>query len=186
MNLTKNLHQRTAAITHIIFDVDGVMTDGRLFFTQQGEAHKSFHVRDGLGIQLLQRASIGIAVISGRDSSIVTNRLNALGIHEIYQGVTAKEKAYATFKQQHRLQDHHIAYMGDDLIDLPILCQVGLAICVADAHEQVKQQAHWCTRNMGGQGAVREACEWLLQMQGKLQPLIQHYLSNTQKKPAPH
>ncbi len=176
MNLTKDLQQRTAAITHFIFDVDGVMTDGHLFLTEQGEACKGFHVRDGLGLQLLQRAGIRIAVISGRDSPIVTSRLHTLGIHEIYQGISHKGDAYATFKQRHQLQDHQIAYMGDDLIDLPVLCQTGLAIGVADAHEQVRQHAHWCTRNPGGQGAVREACEWLLQAQNKLQPLIQHYL----------
>ncbi len=176
MNQTKNLRQRAATITHFIFDVDGVMTDGRLLFTEQGEACKDFHVRDGLGLQLLQRADIRIAVISGRNSPIVTNRLHTLGIHEIYQGIANKGDAYAAFKQQHQLPDHQIAYMGDDLIDLPILCQAGLAIAVADAHEQVRQHAHWCTRKPGGQGAVREACEWLLQAQNKLQPLIQHYL----------
>jgi 3-deoxy-D-manno-octulosonate 8-phosphate phosphatase (KDO 8-P phosphatase) len=177
MHLTEDLHQRAATISHFIFDVDGVMTDGRLFFTEQGEACKGFHVRDGLGLQLLQRAGIKIAVISGRDSPIVTKRLHALGIHEIYQGATDKGDIYTTFKQQHHLQDHQIAYMGDDLIDLPILCQAGLAIGVADSHEQVKQHIHWCTNNLGGQGAVREACEWLLQAQGKLKPLIQDYLT---------
>lgn len=176
MRLPHKLQQQATMITHFVFDVDGVMTEGRLFFTEQGEACKDFHVRDGLGLQLLQRAGIRIAVISGRDSPIVTNRLHTLGIHEIYQGVPDKGRVYAEFKQQHRLQDRQIAYMGDDLIDLPVLCQAGLAICVADAHEQVRQHAHWCTRNPGGQGAVREACEWLLQAQNKLQPLIQQYL----------
>ncbi len=177
MHLTKNLQQRAATISHFIFDVDGVMTDGRLFLTEQGEACKGFHVRDGLGLQLLQRAGIKIAVISGRDSPIVTKRLHTLGIHDIYQGSTNKGVTYTAFKQQHQLQDYQIAYMGDDLIDLPILCQAGLAIGVADSHEQVKQHIHWCTSNPGGQGAVREACEWLLRAQGKLQPLIQHYLT---------
>ncbi|MEL6711306.1 MAG: HAD hydrolase family protein [Pseudomonadota bacterium] len=176
MNLTTSLHQKAVTITHFIFDIDGVMTDGRLFFNEQGEVVKSFHVRDGLGLQLLQRVGIRVAVISGRKSPIVTNRLNALGIHEIYQGVADKGDAYNNFKQQHQLQNQHIAYMGDDLIDLPVLCQAGLAISVADAHEQVRRQAHWCTSNPGGQGAVREACEWLLQIQGKLQPLIESYM----------
>ena len=155
------------AITHIIFDVDGVMTDGKLHLNAQGEeTYKTFHVRDGFGLRLLQQANIHIAVISGRQSDIVTQRLHDLGITEIYQGVTDKSQTYAAYKQHHNLQDQQIAYLGDDLIDLPVMRQVGLAIAVADAHPRVKQCAHWYTEQHGGCGAVREVCEWLLAAQG--------------------
>lgn len=172
---TETLKNRASNIKLIIFDVDGVMTDGKLYMQAQSEAYKVFHVRDGLGLRMLQKTGMKIAIISGRRSDIVTQRMQGLGITDIYQGIEDKDTAYTALKQQYRLEDAQIAYMGDDLIDLPVMRQVGLAIAVADAHALVKQQAHWMSQHQGGCGAVREACEWLMEAQGCLQQVLHDY-----------
>ena len=169
------LKNQVANIKQFIFDVDGVMTDGKLYMQAHEEAYKVFHVRDGLGLRMLQKTGIKIAVISGRKSNIVTERMHGLGITDVYQGIDDKQTAYCALKQRYNLEDAQIAYMGDDLIDLSVMRQVGLAIAVADAHVLVKQQAHWVTGLNGGCGAVREACEWLMEAQGSLQSVLQHY-----------
>jgi len=146
----------------LALDVDGVLTDGRLYYDATGEVLKVFHVRDGFGIKALQQAGIRVAVISGRASPALTRRCEELGIVEHAQGVTDKDLALSALCAQLQVPLKACAYVGDDLPDVPALRQVGFAVAVADAHPEVRRVAHRCTRLPGGAGAVREVCEWLL------------------------
>ncbi|HEX4375550.1 MAG TPA: HAD-IIIA family hydrolase [Steroidobacteraceae bacterium] len=152
-----------AQIRLLILDVDGVLTDGRLHYGPKGETHKSFHVRDGAGIKAVLSAGLDVAVISGRSSAAVTRRCRELGIRHVHQGVDDKGAMLQRLLKQLRLQANQCACVGDDTPDLPVMRQVGLAVAVADAHEQVLASAHRRTRKPGGAGAVREVCDWLLQ-----------------------
>lgn len=157
---------KAAAATQIrllILDVDGVLTDGRLHYGPKGETHKSFHVRDGAGIKAVLSAGLDVAVISGRSSAAVTRRCRELGIRHVHQGIDDKGAMLHRLLKQLRLQANQCACVGDDTPDLPVMRQVGLAVAVADAHEQVLASAHRRTRRPGGAGAVREVCDWLLQ-----------------------
>lgn len=146
----------------LILDVDGVLTDGRIWITPDGQEAKFFHTHDGLGIKLLQKAGINVAVISGRSSPVVNLRMKELGIDHIYQGQTSKITAFEELINHFNLTAEAIAYMGDDIIDLPVMKQVGLSIAVANAVSDVKSQADWLTQKTGGQGAVREVCDLIL------------------------
>lgn len=168
--------QRAAQIRLAIFDVDGVLTDGSLYFGDDGLEYKAFNVRDGLGMGMLQETGVHMAVISGRRSEVVRIRMDGLGVTHVYQGLRDKLPAYEELKQTLRLADQAIAYVGDDLIDLPIMRRAGLAIAVQDAHPLVRQQAHWCTQAPGGRGAAREVCELIMDSQGTLGPIISRYL----------
>ena len=150
----------------LICDVDGVMTDGRLFFDDKGIEYKAFHSRDGLGIKMLQRSGIPLAIITARVSDVVKHRMKNLNIDLVFQGQQNKLHAFDTLCRQLQLEPAETAYMGDDLVDLPVMRQVGLSIAVADAHELVIQQADWITPHKGGEGAVRDACELLMKTQG--------------------
>ncbi|MCU7835229.1 MAG: 3-deoxy-manno-octulosonate-8-phosphatase KdsC [gamma proteobacterium symbiont of Taylorina sp.] len=156
----------------LICDVDGVMTDGRLFFDDKGIEYKAFHSRDGLGIKMLQRSGIPLAIITARSSDAVRHRMINLNIDLVFQGQQNKIHAFEDLCQQLQLKPFEIAYMGDDLVDLPVMNKVGLSIAVADAHDLVKKQAGWITHNKGGQGAVRDACELLMEAQGTLEEQI--------------
>jgi 3-deoxy-D-manno-octulosonate 8-phosphate phosphatase (KDO 8-P phosphatase) len=160
----------------LILDVDGVLTDGKLFFDAQGTEYKSFHARDGHGIKLLQQSGIMVAVISGRKSASVTLRMQNLGIELIYQGYENKLIAFNEILQRLALSPEQIAHVGDDVLDLPIMIKVGLAIAVQDAHFMVKKHAHWCTHQQGGYGAVREVCDLIMQAQGTFDAAVSHYL----------
>ncbi len=160
----------------IIFDIDGVLTNGTLFFDNQGEEYKAFNSKDGHGIRMLQECGLLAAVITGRKSSLVEHRMRDLGVEIIYQGYRDKRPAFAQLLQQTGLKAEQIAYIGDDVVDLPVMVQVGMAIAVADAHEFVLQHADYVTRQGGGQGAAREAIETILQAQGLLQDKLQSYL----------
>lgn len=162
------LIKKISNIKLVIFDVDGVLTDGRLYFGANGEELKVFYVHDGLGIKLLQKNSITAAIISSRQSEIVTKRLQDLGIKYIYQGEENKQKPFQELLDQLNLQREQVAYVGDDLPDLALIQQVGFGICVANAHPLLKKYALWQTEAKGGEGAVREVCELILQAQGKL------------------
>ena len=151
-----------SSIRLLVLDVDGVMTDGRLFFGEQGEELKTFHVRDGHGIKALQAAGITIAVISGRRSRAVERRCEELGIDHLHQGVADKGAVFARLIGALQLPAQACACLGDDEPDVPLLSQVGLAVAVADAHPRALAAAHRRTRAGGGQGAVREVCDWLL------------------------
>jgi 3-deoxy-D-manno-octulosonate 8-phosphate phosphatase (KDO 8-P phosphatase) len=170
--------QRAAQIRLVIFDVDGVLTDGSLYFGDDGLEYKAFNVRDGLGMGMLQETGVQLAVISGRRSEVVRIRMDGLGVTHVYQGVRDKLPAYEDLKQTLGLADAAIAYVGDDLIDLSIMRRVGLAITVADAHPLVRRHAHWCTQAPGGRGAAREVCELIMESQETLEPMISRYLCN--------
>jgi 3-deoxy-D-manno-octulosonate 8-phosphate phosphatase (KDO 8-P phosphatase) len=146
----------------LVLDVDGVLTDGRLYYGPRGEALKVFHVHDGLGLVALRRAGVQVAVISGRRSPMVSARCRELGVRHVRQGVTDKLVALARLCALLRLQPAACACVGDDLPDVPLMRRVGLAFAVADAHREVRRVADVVTRRRGGSGAVREVCDHLL------------------------
>lgn len=169
---------RAKAIALVVFDVDGVLTDGSLYLGDDGQEYKAFNARDGHGMTMLREAGIDMAVITGRRSEVVRIRMESLGIEHIYQGQRDKRPAYEALRRASGLVDAQIAYVGDDVVDLPVMRQVGLAIAVADAHPLVKANCHWQTQQAGGQGAAREVCEGLLDAQGKLDGLFARYLGD--------
>lgn len=153
----------------LICDVDGVFSDGLIYMGNQGEELKTFHTRDGYGVKSLMNAGIQIAIITGRQSQIVENRMKALGISLIYQGQDDKVAAYHDICQQLNIAPEHTAYIGDDLIDWPVMAQVALKVCVADGHPLLAQRANYVTTIAGGRGAVREVCDLILQARGELE-----------------
>lgn len=173
--------QKAANIKCAIFDVDGVLTDGRLYFSDAGETLKVMHVHDGLGLKLLQKSGVEVAIISSRRSTIVANRLKELGINHVYQGQENKQLPFQELLQKLQISPEQVAYVGDDLPDLPILQQVGLGICVANAHPFVKQFASWQTEATGGNGAVREICELIMEAQGTLRKAYEPYILSSAK-----
>jgi len=160
----------------LILDVDGVLTDGKLFFDQQGNEYKSFHAQDGHGIKLLRQSGVEVAVISGRKSASVALRMQSLGISHVYQGHENKLAAFSELLAELDIRPEQAAHVGDDVLDLPIMCRVGLAIAVNDANPAVKQYAHWVTERGGGQGAVREVCDLIMQARGCFDEMINAYL----------
>jgi 3-deoxy-D-manno-octulosonate 8-phosphate phosphatase (KDO 8-P phosphatase) len=150
------------AIRLLVLDVDGVLTDGRLWYGARGETLKVFHVRDGLGIQLAQRAGIEVAIISGRNSPAVLARCRELGIRHVMQGIDDKAAAFEKLRTRLGLEAAQCACMGDDATDAPLMRRVGLAYAVADAHAEALAAARTVTRLPGGHGAVREVCDALL------------------------
>lgn len=160
------LRDRAAKIRMLAVDVDGVLTDGRLYFDQQGNELKAFYTRDGLGMKALQRFDIRLAIITGRKSRIVQDRATQLGIEHVYQGRDDKLNALRELVSESGIAQEHICYIGDDWIDLPVLQRVGLSVAPADAAKMVREQVHWVTDASGGHGAVREVCEFILNAQG--------------------
>lgn len=175
-DLTTAQIEKIKQLKLLILDVDGVLTDGRLFFDQQGNEYKSFHARDGHGLKLLKQTGVEIAVISGRSSAMVALRMKNLGIEHVYQGHENKRMAFNEILQNLQLTPEQAAHVGDDLLDLPIMTQVGFAIAVQDANFAVKQYADWCTQTLGGKGAVREVCDLIMQVQGSFDKVLQGYL----------
>lgn len=169
--------ERAAQVRLVIFDVDGVLTDGGLHFDEAGRENKVFNSRDGHGLKMLQISGIELAVISGRSSAAVTHRMDGLGIRHVYQGHRDKLPPFYDLLHKTGIAAQHTAYVGDDVVDLPVMLQVGLAIAVGDAHPLVKQRVHWQTPNPGGRGAARDVSEMILQAQGKLDDLWQGYLT---------
>lgn len=153
---------RARRVRLLVLDVDGVLTDGRLYFSAAGEELKVFHVRDGSGLVALRRAGIEIAIISGRDSAAVTRRASELGIQRVLQGVEDKGVALEALLAEIGVTAEQTACIGDDTPDLPMLRRAGLAIGVADSHPALHEAVHWLTPSPGGRGAVREACDLLL------------------------
>jgi 3-deoxy-D-manno-octulosonate 8-phosphate phosphatase (KDO 8-P phosphatase) len=160
----------------LILDVDGVLTDGKLFFDHQGNEYKSFHARDGHGIKLLRQTGVEVAVISGRKSNSVALRMKNLGIEHVYQGHENKRAAFNEVIEKIGITSEQAAHVGDDLLDLPIMIRVGLSIAVADANFAVKQRADWYTKLPGGHGAVREVCDFIMQAQGHFDEVVNAYL----------
>ena len=171
-----HLVDKTSKIKLLILDVDGVLTDGRLFFDNEGIEYKCFHARDGHGIKLLRQTGVEVAVISGRRSNSVALRMKNLGIDHVYQGHEDKLGAFAELLEKTGLTPEQVAHVGDDVLDLPIMLRAGLAIAVNDANFAVKARADWCTELPGGQGAVREICDFLMQVQGTFDDIMRFYL----------
>ena len=168
---------KASKIRLVVFDVDGVLTNGSLVFGENGNEYKIFHVHDGLGLVMLKDAGFHVAVISARTSTIVTERMAALGIDLIYQGQKNKRLTLNSLMQELNITKAGTAYIGDDLVDLPAMSQAGLAIAVANAHPRVIADADWVTTKAGGEGAVREICELLLEAQGLLEACYESYSS---------
>lgn len=164
----EEIFQRAGAVRLLICDVDGVMSDGLIYMGNQGEELKAFNVRDGYGIRCLLTSGVEVAIITGRKAKLVEDRAKTLGIAHLYQGQSDKLIAFNKLLHDLSLAPEQVAYIGDDLIDWPVMAQVGLAVAVADAHPLLLPKAHFVTRTPGGRGAVRELCDLILQAQGKL------------------
>lgn len=176
LNLTQIQLEKVKQLKLLILDVDGVLTDGRLFFDDNGKEYKCFHARDGHGIKLLRQSGVEVAVISGRKSNSVAIRMQTLGVQLVYQGHENKRAAFTEILHNLSLSPKQVAHVGDDVLDLPIMVQAGFSVAVADAHFAVKQRADWCTQIAGGQGAVREVCDLIMQAQGTFDAALQAYL----------
>jgi 3-deoxy-D-manno-octulosonate 8-phosphate phosphatase (KDO 8-P phosphatase) len=174
--MTETVINRAKAIRLVVFDVDGVLTNGSLILGDKGDEYKIFHVHDGLGLVMLREAGLKIAVISARSTPIVAERMATLGIDYVYQGQSDKQTVITELMQKIGVSREETAFVGDDLIDLPAMNQAGLAIAVANAQPLVLQRADWVTEKAGGQGAVREVCEMILKAQGLLETAYQQYL----------
>lgn len=170
------LHEKAQQIRLALFDVDGVFTDGSLLYSESGTEYKSFFVQDGLGIKLLIQSGIIVGIITARTSAIVTQRMQTLGVQHIYQGCTDKRAAFEQCRDKEGLNNTQILYAGDDLPDLPAIIQAGIGVAVANAVPFVQQYADWITTRSGGQGAVREICEYLMRAQNTLRSLEEAYL----------
>jgi 3-deoxy-D-manno-octulosonate 8-phosphate phosphatase (KDO 8-P phosphatase) len=160
--------KRAKKIRCVFLDIDGVMTDCKLYLAADGSELKAVNVKDGLGMKMLMKHGIEVAVISGRPSEAMQKRLEFLGIRHIYLDTENKLPAYEAIQKKLKITDEQCAHMGDDTPDLPLFQRVGLAIAVADAHPKAVAKAHWKTRNIGGNGAIREAADLILDAQGKL------------------
>lgn len=168
--------EKFKSIRLLLLDVDGVLTDGRIFYGADGEEIKGFHVRDGLGIRLAMRAGIAVGVVTGRQSRALLHRCRDLGIELICAGIGDKAAVLDRIVEQTAVAPRHIAFAGDDLVDLPLMRKVGLSIATADAHDIVKLHADLVTTAPGGAGAVREICEALLKSQGLWESIVKEYL----------
>ncbi|MGH8499939.1 MAG: 3-deoxy-manno-octulosonate-8-phosphatase KdsC [Methylococcales bacterium] len=160
----------------VIFDVDGVLTDGKLIFDESGREYKTFNAKDGHGIKMLRESGVETAVISGRKSTSVSLRMAGLGVKHVFQGHDDKRVAFDQLCETLSVSPEQVAHVGDDLPDLPLFARVGLSIAVADAHFAVRQRADWCTSLPGGCGAAREVCDLVMQAQQTLEPSIQAYV----------
>ena len=176
MAMRTSLEERMKRIRLIIMDVDGVLTDGGIYMGPDGEAMKRFDIKDGLGIALWRRAGGKTAILTGRSSKIVENRAKELHISIVRQGCTDKRTAYEDLKKEMNFSDEEIAYIGDDLIDLPVMRRAGLPVAVADAAPEAKEAALLVTEHAGGHGAIRETAELLLRVQGLFEDAAAQYL----------
>lgn len=162
----------------VILDVDGVLTDGSLYFDNRGEEYKAFNSKDGHGMRMLEDSGIRIAILTGRTSELLLHRARNLKLSPelIFQGHRDKLPAYEELLEKTGLQPRNIAYVGDDILDLPVMSRVGFSVAVNDAHDLVIKNADYVTHKPGGRGAVREVCELILESQGKLQIILDDYL----------
>jgi len=172
----KDILEKAAQIKLVVFDVDGVLTDGSLYLADDGQEYKAFHSRDGHGMKMLTQTGVQIAVITGRTSQVVVHRMANLGVEHVYQGHQHKLPAFEQLLAKVGLEAQQTAYVGDDVVDLPVMRRVGLAIAVQDAHALVKAHAHWQTPSAGGRGAARDVCELIMEAQGHLAAEMQRYL----------
>ncbi|GJL81773.1 MAG: 3-deoxy-D-manno-octulosonate 8-phosphate phosphatase [marine bacterium B5-7] len=169
--------ERARTVKLLIVDVDGVLTDGSLYLTDTGMQFKAFHSRDGLGLKLIRNINIKTAIITARTSESVQLRVDELGIDHLYQGAQDKHTAFEELSSATGIEPRFACYVGDDIVDLPVMKRVGLSISVADAHPAVKEQSHWITPLAGGKGAVRQICDLLLYANGQYGKTISKYLN---------
>ena len=170
--------EKITPIKLLILDVDGVLTDGKIIYNDRGEEIKAFNVRDGHGLKLLMRAGIGIALLTGRKSKVVLHRARDLGIRNVYQRVTNKIEVYEKILKGEKLKDENVGFVGDDLVDIPVLKRVGFSAAVGDAIPEVREVADYVASKKGGEGAVREICELLLKVQNKWEEITERYQKN--------
>lgn len=170
-------HEQAAKVRLMGFDIDGVMTDGRLYFGPEGDFCKAFFSRDGLGLKLLAKSGVKLAIITGRDSPIVTRRAANLGIDIVMQGIENKRAAMAEILARENLDFEQCGYMGDDLIDLPVLRASGFSATVPDCHDLLRQHVCYVAQAPAGAGAVREVCEFILRAQGSWERVMAPYLA---------
>jgi 3-deoxy-D-manno-octulosonate 8-phosphate phosphatase (KDO 8-P phosphatase) len=168
---------RAVKVKLVVFDVDGVLTDGRLLLGDNGVEYKAFHSRDGHGMKMLGRTGVELAIITGRRSQLVAERMASLGIAHVHQGHASKLPVFEKLIADLDLTEYQAAYVGDDVMDLGIMARVGLAIAVANAHPLVLQKAHWRTPSDGGRGAAREVCDLLMHAHGTLEGVHRDYLT---------
>ncbi|WED21519.1 3-deoxy-manno-octulosonate-8-phosphatase KdsC [Vibrio sp. JC009] len=166
--VSKDVFEIAKGLKLLICDVDGVFSDGLIYMGNDGEELKTFHTRDGHGVKSLMSAGVEIAIITGRKSQIVENRMKALGISLIYQGQNDKVKAYEDICSKLNIAPEETGYIGDDLIDWPVMEKVALKVCVADGHPLLAQRANYITHIKGGYGAVREVCDLILESRNEL------------------
>ena len=176
MEIANALKMKAANIELVVFDVDGVFTDGRIWIDDSGKESKSFHVRDGHGVKLLLHYGVHVAVLSGRKSHAVEVRMRELGVSDILQGHIDKRTAFNQLIQNKNLSNEQVAFVGDDIVDVQAMQLAALSIAVADAHTWVKQQADIVTQTAGGHGAVREVCELILDAKGLLDKALKYNL----------
>ena len=184
MKINNKTHRKTSLravkamagnIKMLILDVDGVLTDGNIILDNDGNEYKSFHVRDGHGIKMLIRAGIHVAIITGRHSKVVERRAHELGITEVFQKCHDKRIAYRKLIDQYSLKDSEVAYIGDDIVDAPIMALSGLPVAVSDATEDTQKYALLVTKCRGGRGAVREVTDFILKSKGIWQGMFDDY-----------
>jgi 3-deoxy-D-manno-octulosonate 8-phosphate phosphatase (KDO 8-P phosphatase) len=170
-----SLQERCAAIAFLLVDVDGVLTDGSIVYTDSGEELKAFHVRDGSGLKLWSRTGKKAGILTGRSSAVVQRRADELDMVVVLQGVADKLAGFRQILAQQGIRPEQVCYVGDDLPDVPVLRHCGLAVTVADACNEARAEAHYVTRVCGGRGAVRETIELILRAQGLWQPIVASY-----------
>lgn len=170
-----NIAERARKIKLLLLDVDGVLTDGRIVYGKYGDELKNFDVNDGLGIILLKRADFKCVIVTAKGSPVVNKRAKELKIDRVYSDFHYKIKALGAIKRKFKVREEEICFVGDDIIDIPILKRAGLSIAVPNALDEVKQVSHYVTKKAGGRGAVREVCELLLKAQGKWQEVTKAY-----------
>jgi 3-deoxy-D-manno-octulosonate 8-phosphate phosphatase (KDO 8-P phosphatase) len=174
---TDDILARARRVRILILDCDGVLTDGRIIMLPNGDETKVFDVKDGHAIVMMHRAGIKSGIISGRRSSIVRARANELGIAHVHEMAWVKTGAYEQILAEEAFTNEEVCYIGDDVVDIPLLRRAGFAVAVADAVAEVKQSAHWVTAHAGGRGAVREVIELILRAQGKWEETLSHYIN---------
>jgi 3-deoxy-D-manno-octulosonate 8-phosphate phosphatase (KDO 8-P phosphatase) len=172
----EEIERRAARIKLLLMDCDGVLTDGRITLLENGDEEKSFHTRDGHGLVLLHRAGLQSGIISGRTSSLVERRARELGMHYVRQGTWDKVKDFESLLAESGLNETEVAYVGDDVTDIPLMQRSELAVAVADSVEETRAAAHYVTRLPGGFGAIREVTELILKAQGRWSELMRKYM----------
>jgi 3-deoxy-D-manno-octulosonate 8-phosphate phosphatase (KDO 8-P phosphatase) len=173
--MKKNHKEKLKGIKLLILDVDGVMTDGRIIMDHEGHEIKHFDARDGHGLKIIQRYGIEVVLLTGRKSEVVNHRARDLGIKDVYQGLVNKKDVLEEILQKHNLPASAAAFLGDDIVDIPVLKRVGFSAAVADALDVVKKSVDYVTGHKGGRGAVRELCELILQAQDKWPEIAAKY-----------